>query len=645
MISLTYLLTYIFISFYFSRQTISIPENVTFYCPKAICLVSSQPFYRPMRSFLGQIYSMSLSSLPCPLEFYIASLIGKVPMPTPGGRPFQFIQDVGLLANSARSLPVIEFQLPHREYYSFLDLDFSAPLRCMSIANLLIVFALMLREARIVFVADSNNMLAETMETLRHLLFPLTWSSTYVSRLPHSLPGLFEALGGFLIGVNIKEISCVDTQSEWQAINEITDDPDFAWLDQLAVGTHLVDLTSNRIFCVERDGILPMPLTDKTALISAMPSVSFKRIQEQLTKVCAIQGLGPQKSGFEIFDNAFEYQALDDTQDFPTLGFRDMFLMLMVDVLGDYPRFISPPSSDFSVDTFRTFTECFAVEEYVRSAEPNVRPLLSALVETQMFGYFIQQRIEGTDPKLLFFERASSFLRETGVCSVPGKKSTAKTGILIAPIYESLEADMQLRYHSSLTNMELEHSLIRKNSYQLVGVAADTAFNPSSRKKNSGNRQFVPTSLNLKEGDFIAFYLALRQQQEEDIARRNPSTRMAAQRRRSELSIMNVDDLHLHDKLAGPILIPGQLSIELPDEIIELMNEYGEAHVQLDSCDGTNVCSISYPRGWPSLHPELFEAFRSPADARLKEILNLRKAEYKAVRFLLCICVCICMLI
>jgi len=578
---------------------------------------------------------MSLSSLPCPLEFYIASLIAKVPMPTPDGRPFQFIQDVGLLANSARSLPVIEFQLPHREYYSFLDLDFSAPLRCMSIANLLIVFALMLREARIVFVASSNNMLAETMETLRHLLFPLVWSSTYVSRLPHSLTGLFEALGGFLIGINIKESRCVDTQSEWRPINEITHDdnnPDFDWLDQLAVGTYLIDLTSNRIFCVERDGILPMPLSDKTALISAMPSVSFKRIQEQLTKVCSMQGIGPQKTGFEIFDNAFEYQALDDAQDFPTLGFRDMFLMLMVDILGDYPRFISLPSSDFSVDTFRTFHECFSVEEYVKSAEPNVRPLLSALVETQMFGYFIQQRIEGTDSKLLFFERASLFLRETGVCSVPGRKSlTAKAGILIAPIYESLEADMQLRYHSSLTNMELEHSTIRKSSHQLVGIAADSAFNPSCRRKNSGNRQFTPTSLNLKEGDFIAFYLALRQQQEEDMAKRNPSTKMAAQRRRSELSIMNVDDLHLHNKLAGPILIPGQLSIELPEEIIELMNEYGEAHVQLDNYEGTNVCSISYPRGWPLLHPELFEAFRSPADARLKDILNLRKAEYKAV--------------
>lgn len=552
-------------------------------------------------------------------------------MPTPGGRPFQFIQDVGLMANSARSLPMIEFQLPHREYYSFLDLDFSAPLRCMSIANLLIVFALMLREARIVFVANSNNMLAETMEVLRHLLFPLTWSSTYVSRLPHSLTGLFEALGGFLIGVNIKENSCVDDQSEWHPFNEMTDNSDFDWMDQLVTGTYLVDLTSNRIYCVEREGILPMPLADKTALISAMPAVPFKRIQEHLTKVCTSQGLGPQKSGFEIFDNAFEYQALDDTQEFPTLGFRDMFLMLMVDIMGDYPKYVSSPSSDFSADTFRTFKECFSVEEYVNSADPNVRPLLSALVETQMFGYFIQQRIEGADPKLLFFERAAGFLRETGVCSVPGKKSTAKTGILVAPVHESLEADMQLRYHSALTTMELEHSAIRKASSQLIGVAADPAFNPSSRKKNSSNRQFTPTSLNLKEGDFITFFLALKQQHEVDIARRNPSTKMAAQRRRSELSIMNVDDLHLHDKLAGPILIPGQLSIELPEEIIELMNEFGDAHIHLESYDGTNVCSVSYPLGWPMLHSELFEAFRSPADARLKDILNLRKAEYKAV--------------
>ena len=45
-----------------------------------------QCMYRAMRRYLCQVFSMSLSSLPCPLEFFIASVVGQVPLPVAGGR-------------------------------------------------------------------------------------------------------------------------------------------------------------------------------------------------------------------------------------------------------------------------------------------------------------------------------------------------------------------------------------------------------------------------------------------------------------------------------------------------------------------------------------------------------------------------------
>ena len=85
-----------------------------------------------------------------------------------------------------------------------MDLDFSGPLRCLSVDKLLAIFTLMLREAKLVFIGHSHALLTEVMETLRCLLFPLTWSSCFVSRLPDALAGLMQAPGGFMIGLHLQ---------------------------------------------------------------------------------------------------------------------------------------------------------------------------------------------------------------------------------------------------------------------------------------------------------------------------------------------------------------------------------------------------------------------------------------------------------
>ena len=66
---------------------------------------------------------------------------------------------------------------------------------CRSVDRLLAVFALLLREAKLLFVCRSNTLLTECMETLRGLLFPLSWASCFVSRLPDSLMGMLQAPG------------------------------------------------------------------------------------------------------------------------------------------------------------------------------------------------------------------------------------------------------------------------------------------------------------------------------------------------------------------------------------------------------------------------------------------------------------------
>src|SRR4051812_30022303 len=114
-----------------------------------------------MRRFLRQIYSLSLSSLSCPLEYFVASLVNQVPLPVEGGRPFHVMLDSALISPTSRPMAPIVFDLPVARYFPHMDLDFAGPLRCLSVDNLLAVFTLMLREAKMLFLCSSNTMLTD----------------------------------------------------------------------------------------------------------------------------------------------------------------------------------------------------------------------------------------------------------------------------------------------------------------------------------------------------------------------------------------------------------------------------------------------------------------------------------------------------
>ena len=117
-------------------------------------------------------------------------MVHRVPFPLEGGRAFHVTLDVALISHTSKAMAPIEFQLPSPSDFPLMDVDFAGPLRCLSVEHLLAVYTLMLREAKLLFVCESNTMLTEVMETLRALLFPLNWASCFVPRLPAALTGI-----------------------------------------------------------------------------------------------------------------------------------------------------------------------------------------------------------------------------------------------------------------------------------------------------------------------------------------------------------------------------------------------------------------------------------------------------------------------
>jgi len=149
-----------------------------------------------------------LSAASAPLERYISYLVTFLPVPKPGGRPFHIhMETPNLLAmhNSTNfSLAPIALALPPPRSLPPMDLDFNAPFRCLSVVNVLNIFALILAEAQMLFLSHRASLVTEVCETFRALLFPLEWPCCYIPRLPDELSGYLDYPGGFILGMHLE---------------------------------------------------------------------------------------------------------------------------------------------------------------------------------------------------------------------------------------------------------------------------------------------------------------------------------------------------------------------------------------------------------------------------------------------------------
>ena len=308
------------------------------------------------------MFESVLNSLPCNI----------IDVKYTGGRSLYVVLDAALISHSSRSMQPIKFELPPKCFFTPMDLDFSGPMRCLSLDRLLAIFCLMLQENKIIFTCVSNALLTDVMETFRALLFPLTWSSCFVTRLPDLLSGLLQAPGGFMIGLHMMT-SQVEEPSNNKNMNQddifSTYGTDQVWTSSLQAGTYIVDLSEDTISFFNGNDTELLSSVHISNIIRVLPAGPLSKLQTKLSSIANKFKLCPQNVGHAQFDSVFEFQSFDaDTlplgvlwSDFPTMTVRDLFLRFMTDVLGDYSRYIIT-SSIFSSTDFQTFHELFSVE-------------------------------------------------------------------------------------------------------------------------------------------------------------------------------------------------------------------------------------------------------------------------------------------
>ncbi|XP_062397435.1 DENN domain-containing protein 2C [Sardina pilchardus] len=237
--------------------------------------------------------------------------------------------------------------------------DFDSLLECLSVSHLLQVFASLLLERRVIFIADKLGTLSRCAHSALALLYPFTWQHTFVPVLPASM----------------LDISCSPTPFLMGALS-----PSLPQVLELPIEEVLiVDLCADKFVrqLGDEDCILPSKL---------------------------------QAALHEILENREQILTQDDTDrssgeecDLSAL-ISEAFVRFFVELVGHYPLHMGEGGPGGARELQR---------DSFRKSHPSrgVRQFLQLFMDTQMFAGFIQDReLRKGGVKGLFEVRAAEYL-------------------------------------------------------------------------------------------------------------------------------------------------------------------------------------------------------------------------------------------
>ncbi|ETM37585.1 hypothetical protein L914_15878 [Phytophthora nicotianae] len=235
------------------------------FCPKCVVVTSLYPYFSAVRQFLQQIYRVTLSESPMPIERYIANFLVEIPLPPPGQIQVQLtLPDRNLIISRPpkNELPLVDF--PFRPLFQVLDMN-----------NVLLVFSCVALELKVVLCSKHIGLLTPVGEALLAILLPFSWQGAYIPVLPTSLLDVIDAPVPFLVGTHsdcLKQIAGRSTNVVF------------------------VDLDHNRVIPAVDD-------SGKNILVPKLPDREGSKLRAKLAEVASI--FDPYAAGISRVDLAF----------------------------------------------------------------------------------------------------------------------------------------------------------------------------------------------------------------------------------------------------------------------------------------------------------------------------------------------------
>ncbi|PNJ51997.1 DENND2A isoform 6 [Pongo abelii] len=226
--------------------------------------------------------------------------------------------------------------------------DFESLFSSLSVRHLVCVFASLLLERRVIFIADKLSTLSKCCHAMVALIYPFTWQHTYIPVLPPSMVDIVCSPTPFLIGL---------LSSSLPLLRELP-------LEEMD----------------DEDSILPRKL-----------QVALEHILEQRNELACEQDEGPLDGR-----HGPESSPLNEVV-------SEAFVRFFVEIVGHYSLFLTLGEREERTLQREAFRKAVSSK--------SLRHFLEVFMETQMFRGFIQEReLRRQDAKGLFEVRAQEYL-------------------------------------------------------------------------------------------------------------------------------------------------------------------------------------------------------------------------------------------
>ena len=397
-----------------------IARRMPVYAAKGLCVVSKYPFLFQFRTFLRQIYRISMSTAPVPLEKYVSNFCGETPAPPRG--VIQVVINVADTTIVLRRPPVNK--LPQIGDYC-LEILFSR----LSVDKVVLIWRLLLLEVKIIAGSKTRSVLTPCLDALLKLLFPFFWAGIFIPVLPPSLNDVLDAPVPFIVGVSNDAFhqllgsnrrpldACfVDLDTGDVYFDQLAQTPELPRHDGLKLLKQLNSMNIDRDDSFQGNG---GPQNSQNAQDSSLgagrvsrtrnPSILLSKDDElfpdwepliPIDSFALAEGTiehtyfdGEEGAGYSMQRKGSVYHGprrgmrtqstgTGGVEEFNDEAVRQTFLRFMCAVLQDYEKHINEAGTDIVEGAF------------LASMDRADRPFLKVLMRTQMWDGFIRDRTE-----------------------------------------------------------------------------------------------------------------------------------------------------------------------------------------------------------------------------------------------------------
>uniref|UniRef100_A0A8C4H6F1 DENN domain containing 2B n=2 Tax=Dicentrarchus labrax TaxID=13489 RepID=A0A8C4H6F1_DICLA len=253
---------------------------------------------------------------------------------------------------------VIELRRPTDSRLEHVDFD--SLFSCLGVRQVIRVFASLLLERRVIFVADKLSTLSSCMHAVVALLYPFSWQHTFIPVLPGSMLDIVCCPTPFLVGLLSSSLPKLKELPVEEAL--------------------MVDLGTDRFI---------RQMDDEASLLPRKLQAALEQALEQRNDIIN------QDSDSESDE---EYNSLNSLV-------SEAFIRFFLETIGHYSLFITQNERGERVLQREAFRKSVASK--------SIRRFLGVFMESQMFAGFIQDReLRKTRAKGLFEQRVDQYLEE-----------------------------------------------------------------------------------------------------------------------------------------------------------------------------------------------------------------------------------------